>query len=348
MTDHSAAPTPPPRRSRKGLYIPLVLFALVCAGWAGAWMFARSKAIDVMDAWIAREERLGRTWTCPERVVDGFPFRIQVSCTAPTFVSREPGRAGRGALSSFSATARVVDPRNLIAAFGSPLTWTAAAGDTVELTFATARASYRGTPSAVDEGALELADAVLNWRAPTLEPQRVTAKRAELHVRRTPGAEPGTDLAATLTELDAPVLSALLGEPAPAALEFRATVTGLLPAPPRDWRATLEDWRRGDGAAKIERLNISKGALSLNAKGTLQLDEFRRPVGTIEGQATGLALLLARFGAAAGGGGGLLGSLLAGAQRPDARPRPLPVSIRFDNGRVFFGPVPGPRLPPLY
>lgn len=345
MTDASA----PPRRSRRGLYIPLALFALVCLGWTGAWFFARTKAIEVMDAWMAREARLGRTWTCPDRSVEGFPFRIEVSCTAPTFVSEEPGRAGRGSLGTFSATARVVDPRNLIAVFGSPLRWEARAGDVVEVTFATARASYRGTPDRIDEAALEMTEAAGSWRPPALEPQRAAAKRAEFHLRRTPGNEPGTDVAASMVDLDSPLLSAMLGDPSPGALDFRASVSQLLPSPPRDWRATAEDWRRADGAFRIDKLAMVKGPISLNATGTLQLDELRRPVGIIEGQATGLTQILARLGMGVGGtAGGLLGSLLAGQQRPDARPRPLPVSIRFDNGRIFFGPLPGPRLPPLY
>jgi hypothetical protein len=341
----------PVRRSRKGLYIPLVLFALVCLGWTGVWFYARGKTLDAVDQWMAREAAAGRTWSCPERGASGYPFRLQISCVAPTFVSEEPGRAGQGSLASFSAQARISDPRHIIAEFGAPLRWTARTGETLEMTFERLRASYRAEPGAVGQISVEMDKPAADWRAAGREPLAVRAAKTEFHLRRSPGTEIGTDLALSAANVELPVLNALSGETGVGAIDVRATLAKLTPAPARDWRQTLEEWRLANGEARIERLNLSKGPISLTSTGALRLDEFRRLEGIIEGQAAGLTQLLARFGVNMGGGaGGLLGALLGGGnrQQPEARPRPVPVSIRFDNGRVFFGPLPGPRLQPLY
>lgn len=349
MADDIAG-TPASRPSRKGLYIPLLLFALVCLAWTGFWFFARGKAIEAMDVWMAREARLGRAWTCPDRAVDGFPFRMRFSCSAPTFVSSEPGRSGTGALKAVDVTARVVDPRMLIANFTGPLTWTAAAGDSVQIDFASARASYRGAAGMIDQASIEMDDAQLTWRAPGLEPQAVKAKRTELHLRRAPGADIGTDIALSADAVESSLLNLLAGENAPGQIRFQVSMAKLEPGAPRNWRETVETWRMAGGEARIEQLKVTKGPFGIDSKGTLALDDYHRLVGSIEGQATGLIALLGRFGMNASGVGGLLGGLLGGTrlQQGEGRPRPLPVNIRFDNGRVWFGPIQGPRLLPLY
>lgn len=341
--------TAPQPRSRKGLYIPLLLLVLVCVGWAGFWHFARSRAIDVMDAWMAREARLGRAWSCPERAVGGFPFRFEVTCTNPAFTSSEPSRMGAGTLGGLAVTARVVDPRQVIAAFTGPLKWTSEVGDTVELAFASARASYRGAPQALEDLGIEFDKPALTWRAPGLEPQTLSAGKAEFHMRRAPGDEVATDIALIASAMQSDLLNTVLSENSPGRIDFRTRLTKLLPAPPRNWRETLELWRVAGGEARVEKLSLAKGPLTLEATGSLKLDDLRRLDGEIAGQAQGIDVLLRAFGMGGGGGGGLLGAILGGG-RPNApaQARPLPFSLRFAEGRMFIGPIPGPRLRPLF
>lgn len=341
----------PVRRSRKGLYVPLVVFGLLCAGWAGFWFFARDKATDLMDAWMAREARLGRLWSCPDRAIGGFPFRVELSCVSPTFASTEPGRAGNGSLAGLAVTARAVDPKQIIAVFAGPLKWTALTGETVELSFANARASYRGLPSSIEDMSMELDQPVLQIIATGIAPQKVTATRTEFHLRRAPGAEIATDIAMSSSNMVSPLIDQMLGDASPGNFDVRARLTNFAPAPPRDWRETLENWRRADGEAKFEKISFTKGPLALNVTGVVRLDENRRPEGDINGSAQGVNVLLRAFGinADSGGAAGLLGALLGGG-RP-AQPgsaKALPFSLRMDQGRMYIGPFPGPRLRSLY
>jgi hypothetical protein len=337
-------------RSRKGLYIPLVLFVLACLGWTGFWYFARSKAIEVMDAWMAREARLGRTWSCPERAIGGFPFRFEVTCAGPAFTSSEPSRLGSGSLGGLAVTARVVDPKQVIAAFTGPLKWTSEVGDSLEMTFASARASYRGSAQALEDLGLDFDKPALTWQAPGLQPQTLSAGKAEFHMRRTPGDEVATDIALIASAMQSDLLNVILSENSPGRIDLRTRLTKLMPSPPRNWRETLELWRVAGGEARVEKLNLAKGPLTLDATGTLRLDEARRLEGEVAGQAQGIDVLLRAFGMGPGGGaGGLLGAILGGG-RPNApaQPKPLPFSLRFAEGRMFIGPIPGPRLRPLF
>ncbi|HRK24116.1 MAG TPA: DUF2125 domain-containing protein [Beijerinckiaceae bacterium] len=339
---------PAPQRSRKGLYIPLILFALACLGWAGFWFFAKSRALDVMDAWLAREARLGREWTCPQRTAGGFPFRFEVSCTGPTFASAEPGRAGKGSLGALTVTARVVDPRQVIAAATGPLKWTSEVGDSVEITFDGARASYRGSGSALEELSIDLANPLFTYTAPGLFTEKAAAGRAEFHMRRAPGEEAATDLVLIASAIKSALADQLTGETANGRIDLRTRLTKLLPSPPRNWRETLELWRVAGGEARVEKLALAKGPIVIEATGALRLDETRRLDGEITGSAQGLPQILQAFGLG-GNGGGLLGSLLSGGRPQQAQPaKALPFALRFAEGRLFIGPIPGPRLRPLF
>jgi hypothetical protein len=348
------APPPPagpaPRVSRRGLYIPLALFGIAVAVWSGFWFFAKSKTTELMDAWMAREARLGRQWTCPDRAVGGFPFRIDVSCVNPTFVSNQAGRAGQGSLAGLAVTARAVDPKQIIAAIQGPLKFAAESGETVEISFNGARASYRGTPNQIDQISLDLDAPSATVTVPGIQPQTIAAGKTEFHLRRAPGAEPATDLVLTASGIKSGLINAILQDPSDGSLDIRGQLTRFAPAPPKDWRETLEGWRRAEGEARFERLNLSKGPIVLNLTGNLRLDDQRRPEGEIAGTAQGAQQLLRAFGVDLGGGaGGLLGAILGGGNpRANAPAKALPFNVRMDQGRLFIGPIPGPRLRPLY
>ncbi len=308
------------RVSRKGLYIPLALFGAACLVWTGVWFYAKAKTGEVMDAWIAREARLGRNWTCPNRHIGGFPFRIDVICDKPAFVSTEPGRAGKGALERLAVTARVVDPKQIIAVFTAPLSWTADAGDSVAITFDDARASYRGTAREIEAFSLDLRKPAITYSFPDLQPQTLSASQSELHIRRAPTAEAAVDIAVKTSGMVSEAIDTLLRNGDPGSLELRARMTKFSPALPRNWRETLEAWRQNDGEAQIEKMALAKGVIALDLAGSLRLDDQRRPQGEVRGTAQGINALLQAFGVNLGGGGDTVGFRTQGGI-PDA-PQP--------------------------
>ena len=88
---NGAAGAVPPagrRRGRAGLFLPYILLAIVVVAWSGGWFWIRGRAEREMDAWMAREAAAGRTWTCQDRSVTGYPFRIELRCASLTKLRR--------------------------------------------------------------------------------------------------------------------------------------------------------------------------------------------------------------------------------------------------------------------
>ncbi len=87
MTD----PLPTRRRSRFWLYGPFMLLVVLAAGWSAFWFYARGRIATEIDTALAREVERGRTWTCTDRSIGGFPFRIELRCNALSLTSTRWG-----------------------------------------------------------------------------------------------------------------------------------------------------------------------------------------------------------------------------------------------------------------
>ena len=48
------APVRGARRSRRGLFLPYILLALVVVGWSAGWLWMRERAASEIDGWIAK------------------------------------------------------------------------------------------------------------------------------------------------------------------------------------------------------------------------------------------------------------------------------------------------------
>ena len=71
------------RQSRFWLFAPFALLALVAVGWSVAWFVIRQRTAEGLDLWLAHEAAAGRAWTCADRAVGGYPFRIEIARTVP-------------------------------------------------------------------------------------------------------------------------------------------------------------------------------------------------------------------------------------------------------------------------
>jgi hypothetical protein len=113
----SAEPLPAGRRpSRIGLYAPFIVLALLAVGWSVAWFVIRGRVVAGLDGWMAAEAEAGRRWTCPDRSVAGFPFRIEIRC--PTLGLQRPDVAAT--LGPLLVVAQVYRPGHIIAETPGP------------------------------------------------------------------------------------------------------------------------------------------------------------------------------------------------------------------------------------
>lgn len=341
LQDANAQARPAPRRL--GLYLPFVVLGVFIAGWSILWFFAAHKAGDIADGFIAREAERGRTWTCPDRKVGGYPFRLEISCASPQFVFRgQDGQSREGSLGALSLHGRILSPGHFIAVLGSPLIAREDGVTAIEIDWKTARASARAGIESVSELSFEFVEPTLAIGPGDRQDIKALAKHVEMHIRRSPGEVAGTDFVARVENLTFAPLDRLTGSPEPMRVEFQATAPGLVANPRVPFQQIVEQWRLGGEQARVVVLKANKGKAEIDLSGALSLDTERRIQGNLQGRAKGLDALTARLGRRSGGFdiGGLIGQLSGG--------QGLPVALTFQDGLVRFGPFPLAELRPLY
>lgn len=345
------------RRSRFWLYAPYAFLLVLAVAWTIGWFYVRQRITGGLDEWLASEARHGRAWTCPDREVGGYPFRIEVIC-ASLSLERPDVKATIGRL---HVVAQVYNPDHVIAEASGPLVVTAGQ-DTVRATWKLLQVS-----TALSHEHLQRGDLVADAPDVTLSRAgegdiEVSAKHLETHLRPNPNSATTYDWAFQADGAVVPGLDRLVGgtDPADIAVVLDVTQAGDLPARPL-W-SELERWRQAGGRVDITRASLAKGASRAAAAGTLSIDDLHRPTGEINLSTVGIGGLLGRFvGGKAGLAAGILGALLGsppervtqapeGVPDPGAPPlRPLP-PLKLTEGHVYLGPfaIPGVRLPPLY
>ncbi|MBB4040608.1 hypothetical protein GGR34_002265 [Microvirga flocculans] len=347
-----AAPVGNVRRSRFWLYTPFVLLLLVAIAWSVAWFAIRNRAVDALDGWLAAEARQGRQWTCADRTIAGYPFRIELICNSLD-VRRGVVTASFGRT---EAVAQIYQPRRIIAELAGPLRvsdGTVAVEGSWDLLQASVNASQTGLQR------LSIAADAPKVTVTGLGTGELSGsgKHLELHVRPNPSrtAEQARDVAASVTEARLPLLDALIGGAEPTNLNADITVTQADGFKGGTIAEELELWRGAGGKIDVLMLSAAKGARRVETKGELRLDDQRRPTGRLDVAAAGLDGLI---GTLTGGrvGGNILGMLLgqnprAGTAQPGDKPRLAPMPpLRLENGLLAMGPfvIPNVKLQPLY
>lgn len=331
-----------PTPSRKGLYIPFILLALVILGWTVFWYVAAFRVEKVVDAFAVREMERGRFWKCPNRNVSGYPFRLQVNCDNPQLTEMREGESQHEAsLGGLALHARILSPGHYIAEFKPPFRYLNLQQGEAEINWQGARASFRGSVKSLADLSLEMTGVVSSLGIGENKDIRALAKEVGFHLRQSPGEIPGTDVALRVADFTFAPLDQLTGNPEPLKLELQATAPGLVIDTSHKFVETMETWRNGGGKARVVLAKATKGNASLDLSGPISLDAQRRPEGSLQGRAKGLDALTGRFTRATGLDiGGLLGKI-SGNQG-------LPVALTIQNGLVRFGPFQLAEVPPLY
>ena len=120
------------RRSRRrpgaALMVPLLSAAILVLGWSVLWGVARQQAVAGLDNLLAREAAHGRVWSCPDRAVTGYPFRIALTCRDVAFAGVVDGARAEGRLAGLSAEAWLYEPSSVVVALTGPMALATADG----------------------------------------------------------------------------------------------------------------------------------------------------------------------------------------------------------------------------
>lgn len=361
---HADAPdagpeTPAPRR-RPAWWVALPALALVVAGlgWTAAWYYAAGRAEREIDSWMAAEGARGRSWSCDNRRIGGYPFRFELSCDAPSVVIQGPTQWTWKA-DRVHAVAQVWNPRHIIAEFRGPATLSeAASGRTITAGWTLLQVSRAGTAERLDRFSLAANDYTLAESGATI----LSARHLELHLRQHPGEATNAALDIAMEVDDATGMALMGGAPAaatgvatgatPVDALLQATVTGVPGITVLPLEARLARWQANGGRVKIEEARISAGGGMMAASGELGLDPQRRLDGNVTVSVVEAGKLLPVLATA-----GLMPDFMAGlAPMLGAAGMPTQVDgvnasafpFVFRNGRVALGILPLGKIGPVF
>ncbi|KAB1075585.1 DUF2125 domain-containing protein [Methylobacterium planeticum] len=353
-------PAPKPR-SRLGLFLPFLLLLAAAIAWTAGWFYIRDRAAREIDGWQAREAAAGRTWTCRDRSITGYPFRLELRCAALSLVRQD----GRFTLGPVTALVQVYQPRHGLLQAAGPF-HVEQGGLTGDVGWTSLAGSFHGASDGFVRASLVVDGPKGSVAGAMPTPVDFSVKHLELHARPTPGrfdSDGAVDVSLRVAQAALPLADAFLGNGAPADIALDANVTRATTFRTGPVPQELEAWRRAGGGLDIALLSIAKGDRRLQAHGGLALDEAHRLAGQLDLRAAGLESLVGqvmgqRFGAERGALiGNLVGQLLGGGRRPaqpdaaagDAPLKALP-PLRLADGRLTLGPFPIPnvQLEPLY
>lgn len=342
------------RGSRFWLYAPFVLIAALAAGWTGFWFVVRGRVAEAVDVALAREAGLGRSWTCADRRIEGFPFRVELRCASLSLTSARWGEAVRARTGAAVAVGQIYTPGLVIAQIAGPLQAVLPEGRTFDLGWTGLEASLTHKAGDPERVAIVMTAPNATLTAPGQPTETWRAAAFEAHLRRNPtrpAADQAVDLAISVKGSVLPTLDQLLGIAEPGDVDIQATATqteafriGLNPD-------ALEAWRNAGGQIDLTKLVSVKGSARIEATGQFLLDQTHRVAGQVQASLAGIRQIAGiPVGGFTAGLGALLGGRL-GAQLPGAAPglTPLP-TIVLREGRVYLGPIRLPLQPlaPLY
>lgn len=342
------------RSSRVWLYAPFLLLALLAAGWTGFWFVVRGRVIDAVDTALAKEQSRGRSWTCAERNVTGFPFRVELRCASLALTSARWGEAVRLQTGPALAIGQIYTPNLVIAQITGPLQAMLPEERKFELAWGRLEASLSHNAGIPERLSLVLTAPKASLTAPNLAPETWQAATLEAHLRSNPtrpATDQAVDLAISAKGSVLPALDALLGTNEAGDIDIQATLSqseafriGLNPD-------ALEAWRMAGGQIDVTRFVSVKGPARIEATGQFLIDQTHRPAGQLQASLAGIKQIAGiPVGGLAAGLGGLLGGRLS-AQLPGAAPglNALPPLV-LREGRVYLGPIrlPLQPLPALY
>lgn len=346
--------TPPPRK-RKGLgrpplavVLPVIVVVLAAAGWSAVWYEGSRRAETMIAELLAAQAAAGRSLDCAERGLGGYPFRFEVTCRSARLDIADGDRRVRASAARLGAVAMVWRLDHLIVEVEGPLR-IESEGDSLDAEWDRLQASIRlsgrrlAEVAVVVEGSRMEADLA---RLGSGGAVAAAAERIELHQRREPGAP---DMDVGLSALGLVVTPA--GRAAPDPVDIAAVGRLLaLPEPlPRRADAFLAAWRANGGALEIVDLRATQDETVLRAEGRLTPDARGRPEGDLTVTLAGPDVATPGAAGAFGGIAPILAAVLRNAGRSaelDGRSG-VGGDLRFDGGRVYFGPMPLGELPPL-
>ena len=317
-------------KSRLRLYLAPALLLVLAVALSIGWLIFSREVETRLDALIAEEATKGRSWSCDNRKIAGYPFRIEIECINARL--KDTGTSQSNVrLSRLGAVAQIYDPSLIIIEAQGPLVVDSKDQQSATAEWTSLRSSVHINASHKPDRLSIVGEGVSLKFQNKGQTQNLVMTRGEFHLRIKPvDDKPSSDLefAAKVESLTSDMMAGPSIQ-----LETAGTIEqGVLYL---NFKGidTVESWRQAKGRLQLDVLKINRGEQNIEMKGTLGLDEQRKLSGQIEVSGKGLDDVFKSQGL----------SKLSGLQASN-----LKVPLIFTKGLLLLGPFKVAELPPLY
>ena len=336
------------------ILLPILLLAVLGAGYTAWWFYAAGVVRDGIANWIAAERAQDSFIEYKELDVSGFPLSLTAKATDFS-IRRADGLNWRGP--EVTARARPWNPLKITVDLpGEQEAAIVGQGSAPPLSIV-AKNGGTGLVSLRLSGAVEDATLHLTQLTAGLPGGLNAATLGRLELRAAFPATPPADHTGTAVTIQAdlknlglpPDRKSPLGRTIDTAA-FTARIKG--PPPARFTQPAIAAWSQSGGTVEIDALNLAWGPLGMTGAGTLALDKELQPMGAVSAEVTGINPTmdsLAGAGIVRPGDAAMakvaLG-LLSRRSTPDKQPI-VEASVTAQDGWLYFGPVRLMRMPRL-
>ena len=369
---------PAPRTAWRYITL-LVLVVALFGGWSWFWYAATDKAQATIEGWRAREAKAGRVYACGSESFGGYPFRFEMACGAASALFQGSQPPVEIKASNVLVAAQVYQPTLLLSEFHGPLT-VAAPGQAPSLVvnWKLFQSSLRGTPAAPERLSLVLDKPIVDSMATGTARTLLRANHIEIHGRLAEGSalsQPVIEVALRIDGAVAPELHPAAVVPVDATID--TVLRGLNDFSPKPWSERFRQIQAAGGRIDVtqarvqqgETIAVGGGNVSINPSGRLQgqlrvtivgLEPFLKAIGAQQmvqasPQVDKLAGALDRLSPGLGnvarqqvGANLSAGINMIGEQTTLEGQRAVTLPLRFDDGRMFLGPIPLGDSPALF
>lgn len=334
--------------SRRIVLVVLAIVLIAASAYSAYWFHVAGEMRKGVETWASQQRAEGWQVTWSDLDVRGFPGDVRARIREPHLIS--PAGIGWSA-EAVSASASPFDLTNVFleAPGRHILQWHV--GPTATVTAAEANGRLNLTSAGDIEDASVFASGISGLDG---DGRELKAASLALSLDAIPTIRPGHDTATifisgTIQDVVLPPVPGLLMEPRIALMEMAGQVMG--PLPPGEALPALRQWSEQGGTVEIERLILDWEPITLAAEGTLAFDAQLQPLVALSARVRGYGDLMDRLAKAgtidrsAAEAAKMLLSLLA---KPDPQGRPaIAVPVTVQDGRLFLGPAPVARIPPI-
>jgi len=332
------------------VFVPATVLLTIVVGWSIFWYVVSRQTAAAVTSWMTHEAQLGRSWSCPDRKISGYPFTVEVSCANLLFQGTILDKTLTGTVRGFQATSPLLRTDNLLVRVDPPFAAKTSDG-TVDFTIQWAEffIELEGQPSAFGGVALAGTQIKVQGKAGAMDPLEGEVGEFDGHLSLSPDRhDKACDFMFSFNDGAIPALNHLLDSQAATGVQFGGTISQAEVGSAGSLAEFLEKWRSENGHIEITTARLTSGGSLFEGKGGLGLDDEHRIKGKIEAGFAGFDNAFRQLNIDPGliKAGQVLSGLLG---KGDAVPGRLYLPVTFSEGFLSVGPLrTSIQIPPLY